>query len=74
VQELRAWTPEEIAALQERIRNAPPGSKIDAAKKYGIDLSLVVEQLRLEPAERARRMLALAESADRVRGLARKRK
>ena len=74
MQELRAWTPEEIAALQERIRTAPTGSKIDDAKKFGIDLSLVVEQLRLTPIERARRMYSLAESAERVRGLARKRK
>ena len=74
MQELRAWTPEEIAALQERIRNAPLGSKIDETKKYGIDLSLVVEQLKLAPVERARQMLSLAESAERVRGLAQKRK
>lgn len=74
MQELRAWTEEEIAALQERIRNAPPGSKIDDAKKYGIDLSLLVENLRLAPVERARQMMSLAESAERVRGLARKRK
>jgi hypothetical protein len=72
VRELRAWTLDEIAELQERIRTAPPGSKIDEAKKFGIDLSLVVEQLKLSPAERVRRTMSLAESAERVRGLARK--
>src|SRR5262249_28039093 len=73
MRELRAWTEEEIRELQERIRTAPPGSKIDEAKKYGIDLTLVIQQLRLAPAERVRQMLELAESAERVRGLARKR-
>lgn len=71
---MRAWTPREIADLRERIRNAPPGSKFDQAKKFGIDLSLVVEQLKLSPSERVRGMLDLAESMERVRGLARKHK
>ena len=67
MEELRAWTPEEIAALEERIRNAAPGSKFDQAKKYGIDLSL------LSPAERVRQMLDLAESVEPLRGALRKR-
>lgn len=72
MEELRAWTPEEIRDLEERIRTAPPGSKFDQAKKYGIDLSLVVEQLRLSPAERVRQMASLSRSAERLRGIARK--
>ena len=72
--ELRAWTPEEIRALEERIRNAPPGSKFDEAKKYGIDLSLVVHQLKLSPSERVSQMMELAQSIAPYRGLLRKRK
>lgn len=74
MEELRAWTPQKIRALQERIRNAPPGSKFDQAKKYGIDLTLVVSQLRLTPSERVRQMMSLAESVEPLRGQLRKRK
>ena len=72
MQELRALTPAEISVIEERFRNAPPGSRIDEAKKYGLDLTLVIEQLRLTPAERVKRMILAAETVERVRGLARK--
>jgi hypothetical protein len=32
------------------------GSRIEAAKNYGVDLTLLIEQLRLTPAERARKL------------------
>jgi hypothetical protein len=72
VKELRALTPEEFARAAERLRNPPPGSRIEAAKKYGIDLTLLIGQLRLTPAERARQMQEVSEAAERVRGAARK--
>ena len=40
VKQLRALTPEEFARASERLRNPPPGSRIAAAKEYGIDLTL----------------------------------
>jgi len=52
VRELRALTPEEFERAAERLRNPAPGSRIEAAKKYGIDLTLLIEQLRLTPEER----------------------
>jgi hypothetical protein len=42
VKELRALTPEELARAEARLRNPAPGSRIEAAKKYGIDLTLLI--------------------------------
>jgi hypothetical protein len=71
---LRALTPEEFARAAEKLRHPRPGSKIEAAKNYGIDLTLLIEQLRLSPAERADRMMNLAREMEAVRGAARRRK
>jgi hypothetical protein len=64
-------TLEEFRRAEERLRNPAPGSRIAAAKEYGIDLTLLIEQLRLTPEERAQRMLAASQAAERVRGVAR---
>ena len=37
---------------EEKLLNPRPGSKIAAARDFGIDLSLLVRQLRLTPQER----------------------
>jgi hypothetical protein len=47
--------------LLELILNPPPGSALEAAKDFGIDLSLLVENLEKTPAERLRE-LAQAQS------------
>jgi hypothetical protein len=72
VPELRALTPEEFARAAARLRNPAPGSRIEAAARYGIDLTLLIEQLRLTPAERVRGMLSALETAEKVRGAARR--
>jgi len=74
VNELRALTPEEFARAAERLRHPAPGSRIDAARKYGIDLALLIEQLRLTPAERGAQLQGAAQALDSVRGIARKRR
>ena len=71
---LRALTPEEFARAAETLRHPRPGSRIEAAKKYGEDLTALIEQLRLSPAERADGMLVLARQAEAVRGAARRRR
>ena len=73
MEELRALTPEEFARAAERLRNPAPGSRIAAAKIYGIDLTLLISQLRLTPAERVARMLKASQVAGTVRGAARRR-
>lgn len=70
MKELRSLTPEELAVAEERLRNPAPGSRIEAAKIYGIDLTLLIEQLRLSPTERARGMEEYAEAVDAIRGAA----
>ena len=40
---------------EEKLLDPKPGSKIAAARDYGIDLSLVLENLKLTPSERIRR-------------------
>ena len=40
---------------EEKLLNPKPGSKIAAARDFGIDLTQLVENLRLTPAERIKR-------------------
>lgn len=40
---------------EEKLLNPRPGSKIAEARDFGIDLTQLVENLRLSPAERIRR-------------------
>ena len=67
VQELRQLTPSQLARAIDRLRNPTPGGKIEAAKAFGIDLSLLIEQIKLSPAERTRRMHELARSVESIR-------
>jgi phage baseplate assembly protein W len=59
--------------LQERkqaleiITNPPAGSRLAAAKEYGIDLTLLLESLARTPTERARRLMAAAASVEELR-------
>ncbi|MBK8147107.1 MAG: hypothetical protein IPN69_16630 [Acidobacteria bacterium] len=41
---------------EEKLLNPKPGSKIAAAKEFGIDLTLLVENLRLTPDQRVRHL------------------
>jgi hypothetical protein len=41
--------------VEERLLNPKPGGAIAAAKDFGIDLTQLVENLRLTPAERIKR-------------------
>jgi len=40
---------------EEKLLNPKAGGRIEAAKEYGIDLTQIVENLRLSPAERIKR-------------------
>ena len=72
MKQLQRLTPEEFARAEQRHRFPAPGSRIEAAQKHGIDLTLLISQLRLSPAERASRMLRAAQLAESVRGAARR--
>lgn len=60
------------AEIEEWLRNPPPGSKAAAARDFGIDLTLTIENLRLTPEERLRQLDALREAAQEIRAAARK--
>jgi len=72
MKELLPLTPEQLARAEERLRHPRPGSRIEAAQRYGIDLTLLMASLRLSPAERVREMIEFIEEAERVRGAARR--
>ena len=74
MKELRALTPEEFERAAEKLRNPAPGSRIEAAQRYGIDLTLLIEQLRLTPDERVRKMQAASHVMEEVRGAARRKR
>ena len=68
---LRPLTPEQLARAEACLLHPARGSRIEAAKNYGIDLTLLVEQLQLTPAERARKLEIASTVLERVRGIAR---
>jgi len=51
-------TPEERDLLLKVIENPPRGSKLDIAKRAGVDLCALVENLCLTPEQRIRKMEA----------------
>ena len=56
----------------ELVANPPPGSKIEAAIKFGVDLSLNIRSLQLTPAERVldiERALRLVEALQKAEHL-----
>ena len=66
-------TPEQFERAAERLRNPAPGSRIEAAKKFGIDLSLLISQLQRTPEERLRKLEEVSTELEEVRGIARRR-
>ena len=66
-------TPEQLARAEKALLHPIAGSRIEAAEKYGIDLTLLLAQLRLTPAERVIKLEAASNALEEVRGIARKR-
>ena len=52
---------------EEKLLNPRPGSKIAEARDFGIDLTLVVENLRLTPEQRIRQNQEAALGLERLR-------
>ena len=69
---LGALTPEQLIRAENRLLDPAPGSRIAAARDFGVDMSLLLAQLRLSPAERAEQMLEVCRSAEELRGRARR--
>jgi hypothetical protein len=58
-------------SAEERLRHPRPGSAIAHARDYGIDLTLLIERLRLTPEERVRDLQRAIKGMEVMRGLAR---
>jgi hypothetical protein len=56
------------------LQRPKPGGKVNQAAQFGVDVSLLIEQLKLSPSERAQQMHSLAQAAESVRGVAAKTK
>ena len=70
--ELRALTPEELTRAEARLRNPAQGSRIEAAKRFGVDLGSLIVQLRLPPTERVSKMELFSREMAAIRGAARR--
>jgi hypothetical protein len=60
-------TPEQRRLAYELITDPPPGSKLAEAKEYGIDLTLLVENLDLSVTERLAKLYAVATFLEQMR-------
>ncbi len=56
--------------IEEKLLHPQPGSRIEAARAYGIDLTLLIERLRLTPEERVRDLQRAIRGLEAVRGKA----
>ncbi|OGG52176.1 MAG: hypothetical protein A3F84_19415 [Candidatus Handelsmanbacteria bacterium RIFCSPLOWO2_12_FULL_64_10] len=56
---------------EQRLLHPAPGSVIEAAQKFGIDLTLLVERLRMTPTERLRALQRAMSMVAQIRGAAR---
>ena len=72
MKDLALLSPEQLARAEERLRHPRQGSRIEAAARYGIDMTLLIEQLRLSPADRARKLESASRALGRIRGAARR--
>jgi hypothetical protein len=73
MRELLPLTPEQFERARLRLMNPKPGSRIAAARDYGVDLTLLVEGLRRTPEQRAEDAASVYEALSATRGIARKR-
>jgi hypothetical protein len=55
------------ADTEDYFLNPPPGSAAERATEFGIDLTLTLENLRLTPEERIRKLDNLIEAAAKLR-------
>jgi hypothetical protein len=62
--------PERLERAIERLRHPRPGSKIEAAQRFGVDLTLLIANLRRTPAERVRHMEEMRKIAETCHGAA----
>ncbi len=57
---------------EEKLLNPRPGSRIAEARDYGIDLTLLVENLRLKPEQRLEKLQQAMTGFDELRRVAKR--
>ena len=62
--------PTEVAI--ERLRNPKPGGKIWEAREYGVDLTLLIEQLKRTPGELLADLQSMMRDLEKLRNASRK--
>ncbi len=72
MRDLVALTGERLARAEEWLRDPPAGSRAATAREYGIDLTLLIGQLRLSPEARLRKLEGMANDLEKLRGIARR--
>jgi hypothetical protein len=72
MRQLAPLTPAQLARAEACLLHPARGGRIEAARNYGVDLTLLIEQLRLTPAERARKLENASTAMELVRGIARR--
>ena len=60
-------TPEQSKLAYELITNPPPGSKLAAARDWGVDLTLLYANLHRTPSERAHGFAAMVRFFEKLR-------
>ena len=55
---------------EEKLKNPIAGTAIARARDFGVDLSLLVERLRLTPDERVRQLQQTMIELEQIRGVA----
>jgi hypothetical protein len=73
VKKLAPLTPEQFERARRRLMNPAEGSRIAAARDYGVDLTLLVEGLRRTPAQRADHAESMRSELSVTRGVLLKR-
>jgi hypothetical protein len=56
-----------MTIAEQRLLNPPPGGAIERARNYGIDLTLLIERLRLTPDERLRDQQRFTAFVEKIR-------
>ncbi len=57
-----------MTRAEEKLLNPAPGSRIEAARTHGVDLTLLIERLRKTPEERVRDFQSAIRGFEAVRG------
>ena len=65
-------TPEQLARAEDRLRHPRPGSRIEGAREFGVDLMRLIENLRLSPTERLQQLYTAGSQLEKMRFAMRK--